>query len=76
MPALRIAALLMAWVSFAADGQALLDNATIGKLVKAGVAEHTIVAIVNQQPGNCALSSDDMITLKKAGVDPIFETAS
>lgn len=67
MPARRIAALL-ALSSFAAYGQALLDDTTIGKLVKAGVAEQTIVAMINHQPGKYALSSDDMIALKKAGV--------
>jgi hypothetical protein len=67
MPARKIAALL-ALASFAAYGQALLDDATIGKLVKAGVGEQTIVAMINQQPGKYALSSDDMIALKKAGV--------
>jgi hypothetical protein len=66
MPARRIAASLIL-VSFAAYGQALLDDATIGKLVKAGVGEQTIVAMINQQPGKYALSSDDMIALKKAG---------
>jgi len=66
MPARRIALLVLA--SLAAYGQALLDDATIGKLVKAGVGEQTIVAMINQQPGKYALSSDDMIALKKAGV--------
>ena len=67
MPAPRIAAWL-ALASSLAYGQALLDDATIGKLVKAGVAERTIVAMINQQPGNYALSSEDTLALKKAGV--------
>jgi hypothetical protein len=66
MPARKIAALL-AVASFAAYGQAPLDDATIGKLVKAGVGEQTIVAMIHQQPGKYALSSDDMLALKKAG---------
>lgn len=67
MPARRMAASL-ALLSFAAFGQALLDDATIGKLVKAGVGEQTIVAMINQQPGKYALSSADVMALKKAGV--------
>lgn len=66
MPACRIAALL-ALATLAAFGQAPLDDATIGKLVSAGVAEQTIVAMIKQQPGNYSLSSDDVISLKKAG---------
>jgi hypothetical protein len=67
MPARRMAASL-ALVSFAAFGQALLDDATIGKLVKAGIGEQTIVAMINQQPGKYSLSSADVTALKKAGV--------
>ncbi len=50
MPARKIAA-LPAVASFAAYGQALLDDATIGKLVKVGVGVETIVAIINQAAG-------------------------
>jgi hypothetical protein len=67
MPVRQLAALLIL-ICFAAYGQAPLDNATIGKLVKDGVAESTIVAMIDQQPGRYALSSDDMIALKRAGV--------
>ena len=67
MPAYRLAASLFL-VSLAAYGQALLDDATILKLVKAGIGEEPIVAMVNAQPGKYALSSDDVIALKKAGV--------
>jgi hypothetical protein len=67
MPVRQLAALLIL-ACFAAYGQAPLDNATIGKLVKDGVAESTIVAMIDQQPGRYALSSDDMIALKRAGV--------
>src|SRR5438309_6334540 len=51
-----------------AAGQTALDNATILKLVKAGIGEDTIVGMVNQQQGRYALSADDMIALKTAGV--------
>jgi hypothetical protein len=67
MPARKIAA-LPAVASFAAYGQALLDDTTIGKLVRAGVGEQTIVAMINQPPRKYALSSGDTLALKKAGV--------
>jgi hypothetical protein len=51
-----------------AVGQTALDNATILKLVKAGIGEDTIVGMVNQQPGTYALSAGDIIALKNAGV--------
>jgi hypothetical protein len=65
---LRHFAASLALLALSAYGQGLLDDATIGKLVKAGVGEETIVAMINQQPGKYALSSDDMIALKNAGV--------
>ena len=67
MPVRQLAALLIL-ASFAAYGQAPLDNAAIGKLVKDGVAEPTIVAMIDHRPGRYALSSDDMVALKRAGV--------
>jgi len=67
MHARRIAVSL-ALASFAAYGQALLDDATIEKLVKAGVGDQAVVALVNQQPGRYALSSDDILALKTAGI--------
>ena len=48
--------------------QAALDNETILKLVKAGIGEDVIINMVNQQPGKYAVSADDVIALKKAGV--------
>jgi hypothetical protein len=48
--------------------QERFNNETILKLVKAGIGEDIIVGLVNQQPGKYALSADDMIALKKAGV--------
>ena len=74
MPVRQLAALLIL-ASLAAHAQAPLDNAIIGKLVKDGVAESTIVATINQQPGRYALSSDDMIALKRAGVSDKFLAA-
>jgi hypothetical protein len=68
-------AVSLALLSFAAYGQAPLDNAAIGKLVKSGVGEQTILAAINQQPGKYALTSDDLISLKKAGVSDKILTA-
>ena len=50
-----------------AVGQTALDNATILKLVKAGIGEDTIVGMVNEQPGTYALSAGDITALKSAG---------
>ena len=66
MPVRRIAASL-ALASFAAYGQALLDDATIGKLVKAGIGEQTIVTMIDKQPGKYSLTSGDLTALKNAG---------
>src|ERR1039457_5993198 len=56
MPARKIAA-LPAVASFAAYGQALLDDTPLGKLVRAGVGEQTIVAMIHQPPRPSALSA-------------------
>jgi hypothetical protein len=63
----RLTLLLLAICALAIC-QASLDNATILKLVKAGIGEDTIVGMVNQQQGRYALSADDIIALKNAGV--------
>jgi hypothetical protein len=67
MPVRQLAALLIL-AAVTAYGQAPLDNPAIGKLIQDGVGEQTIVAMIGRQPGKYALSSDDMIALKKAGV--------
>jgi hypothetical protein len=55
--------------------QERFNNETILKLVKAGIGEETIVVMVNQQPGKYAVSADDLIALKKAGVsDKVIAT--
>jgi hypothetical protein len=62
----------IAWVAFLmavlSAAQEPLTNETILKLVKAGIGEETIVAMINQQPGKYALGADDLIALKKGGV--------
>jgi hypothetical protein len=46
----------------------LLTNNSIVKLVKAGLGDDTIVAMVTSQPGRYSLGADDVIALKRAGV--------
>jgi PEGA domain-containing protein len=60
---------MLAWLTLAlcAYGQTALDDAAITKLVKAGISEPILVEMINQQPQNFRLSSDDVIALQKAG---------
>ncbi len=62
---ITLLALVICAVAFC---ETALDNATILKLVKAGIGEDTIVGMVNQQEGRYAPSADDIIALKNAGV--------
>jgi hypothetical protein len=48
--------------------QQMLDNDAVLKLVKAGVSESIILAIVRSQPGTYSFAPDDVIKLKNAGV--------
>ncbi len=48
--------------------QEALNNATIIKLVKAGLSEDIIAGMVNQQAGSYSTKADDIIALKQAGV--------
>lgn len=48
--------------------QHVLDNDAVLKLVKAGVSERIILAIVRNQPGTYSLATDDLIRLKNSGV--------
>src|SRR5215813_9365249 len=45
-----------------------LTNDSIIKLVRAGLSEGTIIAMVKTQPGKYSLSADDIIRLKRARV--------
>ena len=56
--------LLMSTVLFA---QETLNNATISKLVKAGLSEDLIITTINSSPGNYDTSANGLIALKKAG---------
>ena len=49
---------------------ARLTNADVIRLVKAGVAESTIVSSVQSSPTNFELSPDALIALQRAGVGP------
>jgi hypothetical protein len=54
--------------------QQALDNDAVLKLVKAGLSDNIILAIVKKQPGKYSTSTDDVIKLKNAGVpDSIIE---
>ena len=48
---------------------ALLTNASVIKLVKAGFKEKTIIAIVNSRPGEFNLDTEHLIDLKRNGVN-------
>jgi len=61
-------ALLLSLLAAAVSAQEPLTNETILKLVKAGIGEDTIVAMVNQQPGRYSLSADGLVALKTGGV--------
>ena len=58
------------WLVWAAlmSAQEALDNNAILKLVKAGVSESVILAMLSNQPGTYSLAADDVIKLKSAGV--------
>src|SRR5579863_3696927 len=57
-------ALLVCPVLFA---QQALDNASVIKLVKAGLSEDLIVTTINSSPGTYDTSANGLIALKKAG---------
>jgi hypothetical protein len=46
-----------------------LTNASVVKLVKAGFKEKTIIAIINNQPSNFKLNTEQLISLKRNGVN-------
>jgi hypothetical protein len=53
--------------------QQILNNASVIKMVKAGLSAEIVVAAVRAQPGHYDLSPDGLIALKKAGAsDPII----
>lgn len=48
--------------------QETLTNEAVLKLVKAGLGEDTVVALIQSQPAKFSLSADDVIALKTGGV--------
>ncbi len=48
---------------------ALLTNASVIKLVKAGFKEKTVIAIINSRPGDFKLDTEQIIDLKHNGVN-------
>jgi hypothetical protein len=60
--------LLLTIFAVCLSAEVVLTNDTVLKLFKAGIGEESIVGMVNQQPGIYALSTDDLVALKKAGV--------
>jgi hypothetical protein len=55
--------------------QQVLDNDAVLKLIKAGVSETIVLAIVKNQPGYYSVSADDVIKLKNAGVPDLIVAA-
>ncbi|HEV8134160.1 MAG TPA: hypothetical protein VGP85_05765 [Pyrinomonadaceae bacterium] len=51
-----------------AQSDAVLTNAAVVRLVKAGFKEKTIIAIINSRPNRFSLDTDQLIQLKKSGV--------
>jgi hypothetical protein len=64
--------LVCAAVVFAQQG---LDNDAVVKLVKSGVSESIVLAMVRNQPGTYSLAADDVIKLKNAGVPDLIVAA-
>src|SRR5215211_2839468 len=53
---------------YAQQPDALLTNASVIKLVKAGFKEKTVIAIINNRPGDFKLDTEHLIDLKRNGV--------
>lgn len=66
---MRIGWLLTTTFALSLCAEVVLTNDTVLKLVRAGIEEGTIIAMVNQQPGAYALSANDLAALKRAGVN-------
>jgi hypothetical protein len=67
---MRIGWMLITPFAVCLCAEVVLTNDTILKLVKAGIGEDSIAAMVNEQPGVYALSTADLAALKKGGVTP------
>jgi hypothetical protein len=56
-------------VGHAQQPEPLLTNAGVIKLVKAGFKEKTIITIISNRPSNFKLDTEDLIVLKRNGVN-------
>jgi hypothetical protein len=45
-----------------------LNNDSVIKLVKSGLSEDRVASIVQTQPGNYSLGTEEIVSLRKAGV--------
>jgi hypothetical protein len=68
VPVLILAALLSPVHTFAQQGQQTLTNADIVNMTKSGIAEQTIILMVQKTANKFDTSPDALIELKKAGV--------
>jgi hypothetical protein len=69
----RLVSAIVLCLSLFAVGSAqqpeMLTNAGVIKLVKAGFKEKTIITIIGNRPGNFNLDTEDLIVLKRNGVN-------
>lgn len=68
---IRLGLVVTAFVVVLSSGlraQETLNNEAVLKMVKAGLSEGTIVALIQQQPGNYSTKPEDLLALKEAGV--------
>lgn len=59
---------VLPWVFLPLSAQQPLTNEAVIKMVQAGLGEDVIVGVIQQQPGNYAVSPDALVQLKQAGV--------
>ncbi len=72
---LSLAAFAFLLSTLTAHGQTQLDNASVLKLHTAGLGDDVIVTTINSSPGHYALSTDDLISLKRAGISDSIVSA-
>jgi hypothetical protein len=65
---LRLSLVVLILACGIASAQSVLNNESITKMVKAGLADDTIVAMIKSQPGAYRVDTDSVIQLKKDGV--------
>jgi hypothetical protein len=65
---LRLSFLLLILTCGVALAQSALNNDAVTKMVKAGLADDTILAMIKSQPGTYRVDTDSVIQMKKDGV--------